>query len=408
MAVGYQQLPPLLPVAGVELACAAGGVKYPNRDDITLFRLAVGSRVVGLFTQNAFCAAPVQLTKTHLHQSEGAARYLLINTGNANAGTGSRGMVVAAACCRAVAELAGCAPEAVLPFSTGVIGEDLPYKRAIVPQLPQLLSELSASAAAWERAAAAIMTTDTVAKGCSRQITLQGRPITITGIAKGSGMIRPDMATMLAFIATDAEVERAELQQLANRAVKVSFNRVTVDGDTSTNDSCLLIATGASGVSVRGEEELQQLQQALIEVMQQLAQLLVRDGEGATKFITLEINQALSEAEAEQVGFTIAHSPLVKTALFASDANWGRILAAIGRSGLPDFDIARLTIAMNGVLIVANGGRADSYREQEGAAAVAQSDITLSVNLGRGEAQARIYSCDLSYDYVRINADYRS
>ncbi|MDH5786145.1 MAG: bifunctional glutamate N-acetyltransferase/amino-acid acetyltransferase ArgJ [Chromatiales bacterium] len=404
MAVGYQGLPTLHPVAGINVATLSAGIKKPGRRDMVLFSLPQGSSVAAVFTRNAFCAAPVVVAREHLAQIP--PRYLLINTGNANAGTGETGVRDARESCRYVAEIMQCNAEEVLPFSTGVIGEPLPMQKLInaIPGFPSALTHNG-----WEEAAHGIMTTDTVAKGVSRQLQIEGKTITITGIAKGSGMIRPDMATMLAYVATDAKIAQPMLQQCLNRAVNLSFNRITVDGDTSTNDACVLIASGQSGVEIsEGSESYSPFIAAMTEVCQQLAQLIVRDGEGATKFISIEVNSGRDEAECEQVAYTIAHSPLVKTALFASDPNWGRILAAVGRAGVDGLDLNSLRIYLGDVCIVRDGGRASDYTEERGQTVMARDEITIHVELARGDASATLWTCDFSYDYVRINAEYRT
>ncbi len=404
MAVGYQGLPRLHPVAGIEVATLSAGIKTEGRRDLVLFSLQPMTNVAAVFTRNAFCAAPVVVAKEHL--AEGRPSYLLINTGNANAGTGEPGMRDARECCARLAAVMQCRAEEVLPFSTGVIGEPLPMPK-ILDTLPGFPSALQADG--WEDAAYGIMTTDTVPKGASRQLEINGKTITITGISKGSGMIRPDMATMLAYIATDAEIAGPLLQQCLNDAVKFSFNRITVDGDTSTNDACVLMASGQSGVMIEADSDSYiRFAEALTEVCQQLAQLIVRDGEGATKFISIEVNGGRNEVECEQVAYTIAHSPLVKTALFASDPNWGRILAAVGRAGIENLDLESLSIFLGDVCIVRDGGRAADYREEQGQVVMDHDEITIRVELARGEATAVLWSCDFSYDYVRINAEYRS
>ena len=404
MAVAYPVMPPLHPVAGVRIGIASAGIKRPGRRDITLFELVEGSQCAAVFTRNAFCAAPVVLAKASLAQA--SPRYLLINTGNANAGTGSAGLDDAQRCCDALAALLDCGAEQVLPFSTGVIGEPLPVDK-IIAALPDAHLDLQGDN--WAAAAEAIMTTDTVAKGESVQLLLDGRTITLTGIAKGSGMIRPDMGTMLAYVATDAAIEAALLQRLLQQAVDASFNRITVDGDTSTNDACVLIATGQSGLSlVEGCEALSAFADALQELMGRLAQRIVRDGEGATKFIVITVEEGGNEAECAAVAYTIAHSPLVKTALFASDPNWGRILAAVGRAGLNALDLEAVQIFLDEVCIVHHGGRASSYTEAQGQAVMAKDEIGIRVLLGRGQASTTVWTCDLSYDYVKINAEYRS
>ncbi len=389
------------PVPGVRLAAAAAGIRYRDRDDLVLMELAEGSTVAAVFTRNAFCAAPVIVAREHLAKAE--PRCLLVNSGNANAGTGAAGLAACRETCRLTAAAAGVAVEEVLPFSTGVIGEDLPtdpFARA----LPGLLERLDE--AAWPAAAAAIMTTDTVPKLASRQVALDGRTVTVTGMAKGSGMIRPDMATMLAFIATDASVEREVLRSMLEAAVAPSFNSITVDGDTSTNDACVLAATGASGVKVKEADS--PLADAVAEVCMELAEAIVRDGEGATKLVRVRVEEAASEEEARQVAYTVAHSPLVKTALFASDPNWGRILAAVGRAGVSGLEIERVRIWLDRVCIVRDGGRDPGYTEAAGQAVVSRPEFTIRIALGRGDAAARILTCDLSFDYVRINAEYRT
>jgi len=404
MAVGFEGLPQLLPVRGFRIGIASAGIKKPGRRDVVVMELASGATCAGVFTRNAFCAAPVTVAKQHL--AAAAPRYFLVNTGNANAGTGKQGMADARQSCVELARLAGCDAAEVLPYSTGVIGEPLPLAK-IVAVLPQALAGLGDDN--WADAAHGIMTTDTVPKGCSRRVKLSGGEIVITGIAKGSGMIRPDMATMLAYIATDAQVERGLLQQALDAAVQQSFNRISVDGDTSTNDSCMLAATGASGVGVAaGSTDFDLFRDAVTEVCVVLAQAIVRDGEGATKLITIDVINGRDVAECEQVAFTIAHSPLVKTAFFASDPNWGRILAAVGRAGVAALDLDAITIHLGDVCIVRDGGRAADYTEERGAAVMAAAEIGIRVDLARGTAAARVWTCDFSYDYVRINAEYRS
>ncbi|MGM0593538.1 MAG: bifunctional glutamate N-acetyltransferase/amino-acid acetyltransferase ArgJ [Pseudomonadota bacterium] len=404
MAVGYTGLPRLAPVAGLRVSTVCAGIKKPGRRDLVLFELAEGTTSVATFTRNAFSAAPVVLAKSHLQQV--APRFLLINTGNANAGTGERGMSDAVASCDALASTTGCRPEQVLPFSTGVIGEPLPLSR-ITGALPELVAALGEDN--WEAAAYGILTTDTVPKGVSRQFELNGSPVTITGIAKGSGMIRPDMGTMLAYVATDAEVAQTTLQGLLNDAVNGSFNRITVDGDTSTNDACVLMATGKSGSIVEeGSEAHSLFARELHSLMVALAQQIVRDGEGATKFISVRVDGGRTEQECAEVAYTIAHSPLVKTALFASDPNWGRILAAVGRARLPALELERVAIYLDDVCIVSGGGRDPAYTEERGQGVMEQEELEIRVELGRGGATSTVWTCDLSYDYVRINADYRT
>ncbi|HMR02559.1 MAG TPA: bifunctional glutamate N-acetyltransferase/amino-acid acetyltransferase ArgJ [Candidatus Competibacter phosphatis] len=393
-----------LTVAGVRLGTARAGIKYPDRRDLVVVELAAETQAAAVFTRNAFCAAPVTVARTHLVAA--SPRYLVINTGNANAGTGRQGLADAEASCRSLAERTGCRSEEVLPFSTGVIGEPLPLFR-LVTGLPEALATLRPDG--WAEAAAGIMTTDTRPKWASRRLTLAGQEVTITGIAKGAGMIRPDMATMLAFVATDAAVDPALLREILHEAVADSFNAITVDGDTSTNDACLLLATGRSGASVPatgGDRAC--FATAVSELCVDLAQAIVRDGEGATKFITVRVEGGRDAAECRQVAYAIAHSPLVKTAFFAADPNWGRILAAVGRSGLDVLDLERITIHLDEVCIVRDGGRASDYTEEQGQHVMARPEIAIRVELGRGGAAARIWTTDLSFDYVRINAEYRT
>ena len=406
MAIGYKGLETLHPVAGVRLGVAKAGIRYADRYDLVLVELAADALSAGVFTRNAFCAAPVQVARAHLEQIP--PRYWLINAGNANAGTGEQGLRDARLSCREVARLGGCSEQAVLPFSTGVIGENLPMD-AVLAALPHCFDTLDERG--WALAAEGIMTTDTVAKGCSRQIEVHGRTVTVTGIAKGSGMIRPDMATMLAFVATDAALAPGLLEYCLQRAVEQSFNRITVDGDTSTNDACMLVATGAAGgrlIEHADEAEFGLVQQAVDEVCRELAQAIVRDGEGATKFITVEVGGGLNALECESVAYTIAHSPLVKTAFFAADPNWGRILAAVGRAQVPGLQVDHVDIFLDQVCIVRQGERAPDYDEAAAQAVMDQDEITVRVELGRGESRVQVWTCDLSYDYVRINAEYRS
>lgn len=397
----------LLPVAGVRVAVASAGIRQTERPDLALFEFAPNSVCAAVFTRNAFCAAPVSVAKEHLRQA--AVRHWIVNSGNANAGTGYQGLIDARAVCSAVAQCTqnGDAGN-VLPFSTGVIGEPLAVAK-IEQALPQAVENLNT--AGWVDAARAIMTTDTVPKGASRRITLSQGEVTITGIAKGSGMIRPDMATMLAFVATDAEIDGVLLQRCLDAAVARSFNRITVDGDTSTNDACALVATGkaSSGAAVQsGSDDHARFQSALTDVCEALARAIVRDGEGATKLITVEVRGGADPEECLQVAYTVAHSPLVKTAFFASDANWGRILAAVGRAGLAALDLDAVQIFLDDVCIVREGGRAPEYGEEAGARVMAQAEITIGVDLGRGASCERVWTCDFSYDYVRINAEYRT
>lgn len=393
-------------VSGIRLGTAAAGIKYTDREDLVVVEMAEGSSCAAVFTRNAFRAAPVGLAQAHLAGGH-APRWLLINSGNANAGTGTRGWADALATCAALADLTGGRVEQVLPFSTGVIGEYLPLEK-IRAALPVALGALSEEG--WGDAARAIMTTDTRPKMASRVVDIAGHPVTITGIAKGAGMIHPDMATLLAFIGTDAHIDPPSLQGFLQRAVDRSFNRITVDGDTSTNDSCVLMASNRSisGLIVPGSAAAKTFEDALDAVCQSLAEAVIRDAEGATKFMEILVEAAESEEEALSVAKTIAHSPLVKTAFFASDPNWGRILAAVGRSGCPNLDVSRVSIWLDEVKIVSAGGRDPGYTEAQGLAVMARHDITVRVGLGRGVATARVLTCDLSYDYVRINAEYRS
>ncbi|HOW76159.1 MAG TPA: bifunctional glutamate N-acetyltransferase/amino-acid acetyltransferase ArgJ [Candidatus Competibacteraceae bacterium] len=391
-------------VAGVRLGVARAGIKYPDRRDLVVIEVAAGTQAAAVFTQNAFCAAPVIVARAHLAVT--APRYLVINTGNANAGTGVQGLTDAEATCRALAKQTGCRSEEVLPFSTGVIGEPLPVER-LVAGLPAALASLQAEG--WTEAAHGIMTTDTWPKWASQRLMLNGREVTVTGIAKGAGMICPNMATMLAFVATDAAVDQALLQHILNAAVADSFNAITVDGDTSTNDALVLLATGQSGATVPTQgEDYACFSAAVRAVCIELAQAIIRDGEGATKFITVQVEGGRDSAECRQVAYTIAHSPLVKTAFFAADPNWGRILAAVGRAGLTDLDLERVSIHLDEICIVCTGGRAPDYTEAQGQQVMARPDITIRVELGRGAATARIWTTDFSFDYVRINAEYRT
>ena len=396
----------LLPIAGVRLGIASAGIKKPGRRDITLIELVPGSRVAGVFTQNRFCAAPVTLCKQHLAGSD--IRALVINTGNANAGTGEEGLRRARQTCEVVAQMMGCATEAVLPFSTGVILEPLPVDK-ILPALPAAQADLAADH--WSDAAHAIMTTDIVAKGASRQALVGGKAVTVTGIAKGSGMIHPNMATMLGYVATDAAIAPGLMPQLVKAVADVSFNCVTVDGDTSTNDSFILIATGQAGnaeISDAAGTDYAALKAALSEVAIELAQAMARDGEGATKFITVAVEGGRNHAECKQIAYAIARSPLVKTAFFASDPNLGRILAAIGYAGVTDLDVNTLQVYLGDVLVAEKGGRAASYTEAQGAAVMQEAEITVRVMLNRGSVSATVWTCDFSYDYVKINAEYRT
>ncbi|MEP0203459.1 MAG: bifunctional glutamate N-acetyltransferase/amino-acid acetyltransferase ArgJ [Halioglobus sp.] len=408
MAVGSGDLPELHRVAGLRLGTVSAGIKTPGRKDLVLIEVAKGSHCAAVFTRNAFCAAPVTIARENLEKSNSQPQYLLINTGNANAGTGEPGLQDAVACCSAVAELAGTQASSVLPFSTGVIGEPLPVD-TIVNAIPQALAKLDE--AGWAEAAEGILTTDTRPKAESVRFQCDGREFVVTGIAKGAGMIRPNMATMLAYVATDVAVDPAVLQKILRASVDQSFNRISIDGDTSTNDACVLLATGAAGNELLVDDSSNlygALQLAVEQVCLSLAQGLVRDGEGASKFVTVEVNGGDSEKECLDVAFTIAHSPLVKTALFASDPNWGRLLAAIGRAGVENLDVNKVGVYLNDVLIAEQGCRAASYTEEQGVKAMAPEEIVVRVELHRGDARASVWTTDFSYDYVRINAEYRT
>jgi glutamate N-acetyltransferase/amino-acid N-acetyltransferase len=396
----------ILAIKGIRLATANAGIKKNGCSDLVLIEISKGSTVSTLYTQNAFCAAPVTIAKQH--QNEVTPLYLLVNSGNANAGTGQQGLKTAIASCEAIADEVNEITQAVLPFSTGVIGEQLPLDK-IKAAIPKLVAALGAER--WLEAAQGIMTTDTVAKAVSKQVKLAGKLITVTGIAKGSGMIRPDMATMLSYIATDAAIAQNILDLMLKKASAQSFNRISVDGDTSTNDACVLMATGkANNVLLTDFDtsDAQILYQAIASISQQLAHAVVRDGEGATKFIAVEVEQGRDAGECSQVAYTIAHSPLVKTALFASDPNWGRILAAVGRSGLNDFDLTKVAIYLDEVCIIKNGEPAANYTEALGQQVMNQEEITIRVTLKRGKATDTVWTCDFSYDYVKINAEYRT
>ena len=393
----------LLPVAGVSLGIAQAGIKYSNRKDLLVIQLDAGSNVAGVFTTNRFCAAPVVVAREHLAAGQDI-RALVVNTGNANAGTGEAGIQAARTTCAELAKLLGCEPEQVLPYSTGVIMEPLPVEK-IIAGMPQAIANLKADN--WFDAAHAIMTTDIVAKAVSRQVQINGKTVTVTGMSKGSGMIHPNMATMLGYIATDGAISQPLLQLLVKDAANASFNCITVDGDTSTNDALMLIATGKSGVVIDDTNSWQMLE-VVTEVATLLAQAIVRDGEGATKFITIKIEGGKDEAECKKIGYAIAHSPLVKTAFFASDPNLGRILAAIGYAGVTDLNVETLKLYLDDVLVAEHGGRAASYQEADGQRVMQQSDITIRVVLNRGAVNATLWTCDFSYDYVKINASYRS
>ena len=405
MAVGKGGLPKFQVIDGVRLGVAKSGIKYADRKDLVVFELAEGSACAGVFTKNAFCAAPVVLSKENLAAT--SPRYLLINTGNANAGTGQQGMKDALECCQALADLTHVPSNAILPFSTGVIGESLPVN-TIVAGLPDALSALDDEG--WSDAAEGIMTTDTRPKGASRALDIAGYKVSISGISKGAGMIMPNMATMLGFVATDANIDQELLQELLTECADLSFNRITIDGDTSTNDSCMLVATGKSGAPKleRGSSALAQFTVQLKALFLELAQAIVRDGEGATKFVSVVVEDAQNQQEALDVAYTVAHSPLVKTALFACDPNWGRILAAVGRAGLAELDLEAIIIHLDEVCIVSNGGRDSEYTEARGQDVMNREEISIRIQLGRGDASETIWTTDLSHEYVTINAEYRT
>lgn len=410
MAVGDVTMPHMHVVKGVKIGSTQAYVRYPNRRDLVVFEFAEGSQVAGVFTQSAFAAAPVLLSKKHLNESSSAQqpRYLIINTGNANAATGKLGLENATKTCAKLAELAHVQPHQVLPFSTGVIGEQLPIERLLNGIQPALDTLDEAS---WIDAAFGIMTTDTVPKGASEQFELDGIIYTMTGISKGAGMIRPNMATMLSFVATDAPISQAMVQQLLQATVEHSFNRITIDGDTSTNDSCIFVATAQAGGNViESSDDARYISvlEVLTRIMNRLAQLIVRDGEGATKFITVTVEGGANTQECCDVAYSISDSPLIKTALFASDPNWGRIVMAIGKAGIQNLDSSKVQVWLGDVQICLDGGANPDYTEEMGAAVMAEKEITIRVDLGRGQAKDTVYTCDLSYDYVKINADYRS
>lgn len=405
MPVGLGPLPVLHPVRGFRLGIASAGIKRAGRKDVVVMQAAPGSVIAGVFTRNAFCAAPVTLCRQRLAH---APQYLLVNTGNANAGTGKPGMQAALRTCEALAELTGVQAEQVLPFSTGVIGEILPADK-IIAALPQALADLDENH--WAVAAEGIMTTDTLPKGCSRQVSIGGAQVTVTGISKGAGMIRPNMATMLGYVATDAKIAQPLLQQMLRTAADLSFNRITIDGDTSTNDSCMLIATGQAEmleITEHDSAEYRQLAEAVNAVMLELAQAIVRDGEGATKFVTIRVNGGATQGECLDVAYAVAHSPLIKTALFASDPNWGRILAAVGYAGVENLDVEKIDVYLDDVCITRHGGRAEEYTEEQGARVMAQAEISIRIELNRGSVCETLWTTDLSHEYVRINAEYRT
>lgn len=402
MATGSDKFPTMHPVEGFQLGTTSAGIKVAGRKDLVLMKIADGSTAAAVFTQNRFCAAPVIIAKQHLQQT--TPSYLLVNTGNANAGTGEQGIADSLSCCHAVAEAANIESQKVLPFSTGVIGEPLPVD-SICSAVAAAKQNLSING--WQDAAEGILTTDTRPKGASLQCDINGSPVTITGICKGSGMIKPNMATMLGFVATDAAIDEELLHAALRKANGKSFNRITVDGDTSTNDAVMLVATGASGVEI-DEANFDQFLTGLTNIFVQLAQSIIRDGEGASKFVTVNVEGAETVKEALAVAYAVAESPLVKTALTASDPNWGRILAAVGRADVSDLDVTKIQISLNSVLIADNGGRAASYTEEQGQAAMQAEDIEITIQLHRGQVTETLWTTDLSYEYVRINAEYRT
>ena len=407
MATGTGDFGVLSAIDGIRLASVEAGVRYKNRRDVVMVEIAPGSTVAGVYTLNAFCAAPVKVARQHLSESQGQCRYWLINTGNANAGTGKQGKVDALSCCEALSELTDCKPSDVLPFSTGVIGERLPADR-IVAALPKAIEALADDN--WLSAAKGILTTDTRPKGQSRTLQLNGQPVTITGISKGAGMIKPNMATMLAYVATDLQVDYEALQAMLSDAVSQSFNRITVDGDTSTNDCCMLAATGRSGVAFAElkDSEQSEFRAALNELLQSLAIQIIEDAEGACKFVTIDVIGGVTSKECLQVAYAVAESPLVKTALTASDPNWGRILAAVGRAGVNDLDVDKVSVSLDAVPLVERGQLSAQYSEEKGQAVMNQEAITITIDLGRGDKKERVWTSDLSEEYVRINASYRS
>lgn len=411
MAVGDLSMPTMHDIAGIQIGITESYIRYKNRRDLVVFEICEGAHVAAVFTKNAFCAAPVQLARQHL--AIASPRYLVINTGNANAGTGLQGLQTAAATCQALANLTHTTAHPVLanqvlPFSTGVIGEQLPVDR-LIAGLPDAIANLKADG--WSNAATGIMTTDTLPKGASEIIEVEGHRYSITGISKGAGMIRPNMATMLAFVGTDAPIAKPLVEQLLKTVVEQSFNRITIDGDTSTNDACVLVATGKAGgarIETAQDSRYEAVLAALQRIFTRLAHLIVRDGEGATKFITVRVEQGRNTQECCDIAYSVAHSPLIKTAFFASDPNWGRILAAVGKAGVSELDVSRIQVWLDDIQICRDGGAAAEYREEQGARVMQQQEITIRIALGRGEASDTVWTCDLSYDYVKINADYRS
>jgi len=402
VATGKNTFPTMHPVAGFQLGTTSAGIKVAGRKDVVVMKIEQGSTVAGVFTQNRFCAAPVHIAKQHMQLT--TPSYFLINTGNANAGTGEQGMADSLSCCQAVADAAKVAPQEVLPYSTGVIGEPLPVD-LICHSVPAALDQLSENG--WADAAEGILTTDTRPKGASIKFDINGSPVTITGICKGSGMIKPNMATMLGYVATDAAIDEELLHAALQKANGKSFNRITVDGDTSTNDAVMLVATGSSGVQI-DEANFEFFLEQLMAIFTELAQSIIRDGEGANKFVTVTVDSAENIKEALAVAYAVAESPLVKTALTASDPNWGRILAAVGRADVSDLDVSKIQIILNSVLIAENGGRASSYTEAQGQQAMQAEDIEILIQLNRGQVSETLWTTDLSYEYVRINAEYRT
>jgi glutamate N-acetyltransferase/amino-acid N-acetyltransferase len=403
MAVNLVAPSSLMPVKGVRLGSIEANLRYKNRDDLTLIELAEGSTVAGVFTKNAFCAAPVIVCKEHLEKTVGI-RYLVINAGNANAGTGEEGLTSARMICAEIAEETMTALDSILPFSTGVIGEQLPYWK-IVEQVPPLIESLKEDN--WLKAGKAIMTTDTTLKGMSKSLTINGKTVTITGITKGAGMIEPNMATMLAYVATDVGVDNDDLQAILDDAVKHSFNSISVDGDTSTNDSLILMATGQSGVTLDNANEAEIID-AINEVCQALSQAIIRDAEGATKFVTIKVDKAPDYDYAKEIAYSVARSPLVKTALFASDPNWGRFLMAIGKAPVKDLEVGKLSLWLGDTQLIEAGEPLETYREEQGQMEMNKDEITLRIQLNAGDAEATVWTSDLSHEYVTINAEYRS
>lgn len=405
MAISLQAPTNLLPISGVRIATASAGIKYKNRDDVVLFELSAGTKTAAMLTKNQFCAAPVEITKKHIEAS--TPKYLLINSGNANAGLGNQGLDAAKQTCAVLAAEAVCDESEVLPFSTGVIGELLPVEK-ITKIFPNLLADLLEDA--WIDAANAIMTTDTIAKGYSEQLSLDGNTISITGIAKGAGMIRPDMATMLAYVATDLYIDGKNLKSLLNQAVEQSFHCITVDGDTSTNDSCVLVATGKSSLkfSDLSKQAKEEFVTTLNLIFLKLAQSIIRDGEGITKYISIKVEQAKSKSMARSIAFAIAHSPLVKTAAFASDPNWGRILAAAGRATKELIQMKKISLYINNLSVINHGELVDSYNGKSGQIEMQKDEIQFRLQLEEGSSEVTVWTTDLSYDYVKINAEYRT